>query len=166
MLAQAQTVLVPTTPEQEAMIDKILAYRFDAVREKILHEQSIDPDQIDEAIAEFRRYFILIALGNRGLGMTSRVVDEVWHTFILFTRDYMAFCDEVFGTYLHHQPNTSFTPLPGDSGEKLRTAYRQVFGEIPQIWLGRAEGREDCSDCACTTNCQDPDCGDESCRSG
>jgi hypothetical protein len=37
--------------------------------------------------------------------MISPIVDEVWHAFILFTSDYAAFCDEVFGRFVHHAPN-------------------------------------------------------------
>lgn len=31
-------------------------------------------------------------------------LDEMWHTFILFTLDYSRYCDEHFGFYLHHAP--------------------------------------------------------------
>lgn len=30
--------------------------------------------------------------------------DEGWHAFILYTKDYMKFCDRFFGHYLHHCP--------------------------------------------------------------
>lgn len=33
-------------------------------------------------------------------------IDNVWHTFLLFTRDYTDFCVKYFGEYLHHQPKT------------------------------------------------------------
>lgn len=32
------------------------------------------------------------------------IIDEMWHTFILHTRDYFDFCFKHFGRYLHHQP--------------------------------------------------------------
>ena len=34
----------------------------------------------------------------------SPLVDLVWHEHILATKEYMKFCDEVFGAYLHHTP--------------------------------------------------------------
>lgn len=34
------------------------------------------------------------------------VIDEMWHNFILFTREYMEFCQRFFGRYLHHAPFT------------------------------------------------------------
>lgn len=46
-------------------------------------------------------------------------LDEMWHTFILFTRDYHQFCDRYFSEYLHHAP----TP------RHLRVAERRQFQE-------------------------------------
>lgn len=32
-------------------------------------------------------------------------IDQIWHVFLLYTRDYMDFCQKYFGEYLHHQPD-------------------------------------------------------------
>lgn len=55
---------------------------------------------------ELKRYFILCAIKNKnkGLGMYSKDVDNLWHMFILYTKDYMKFGKEVFDHYLHHSP--------------------------------------------------------------
>ena len=34
------------------------------------------------------------------------VIDEMWHTFILFTRDYHNFCYKYFSRFIHHTPLT------------------------------------------------------------
>lgn len=34
-----------------------------------------------------------------------RTIDNMWHEFILLTRDYQNFCDHYFGRFLHHEPN-------------------------------------------------------------
>jgi|GEM_PF-1227047 len=34
-----------------------------------------------------------------------RDIDQMWHAFLLYTSDYMKFCDRYFGEYLHHQPD-------------------------------------------------------------
>lgn len=36
-----------------------------------------------------------------------REIDDMWHTFILFTVDYSKFCYKYFGTFMHHVPKTS-----------------------------------------------------------
>jgi hypothetical protein len=34
----------------------------------------------------------------------TELADKLWHAHILSTRDYIAMCDKVSGSYLHHQP--------------------------------------------------------------
>ena len=35
----------------------------------------------------------------------SPLVDIGWHTFIVYTRDYAAFCDQYAGRFIHHLPS-------------------------------------------------------------
>ena len=39
------------------------------------------------------------------MAASMREIDQMWHEFILFTKDYIAFCDHYFGEYMHHLPN-------------------------------------------------------------
>jgi hypothetical protein len=41
-----------------------------------------------------------------------REVDNMWHNFILYTKDYHEFCQRFFGEYLHHQPDVAEGPPP------------------------------------------------------
>ena len=41
-------------------------------------------------------------------------VDEMWHSFILCTREYAELCQNLFGTYIHHEPEIN----PGDRFSK------------------------------------------------
>ncbi len=34
------------------------------------------------------------------------LLDEMWHTFVLFTYEYASFCDEYLGAFVHHAPTT------------------------------------------------------------
>ncbi|HAS39467.1 MAG TPA: hypothetical protein DCS93_03270 [Microscillaceae bacterium] len=34
------------------------------------------------------------------------LIDEMWHTFLLYTKDYMDYCYNKFGIYIHHQPTS------------------------------------------------------------
>jgi len=47
-----------------------------------------------------------------------RVIDEMWHTFILFTVPYTNFCDTFFGVYIHHHPNVSHS-APKNVNQKI-----------------------------------------------
>jgi hypothetical protein len=51
--------------------------------------------------------FLIVCFENDGQGRItpSRKLDEVWHDFILFTKDYQEFCIKYFGKMIHHKPS-------------------------------------------------------------
>src|SRR5882757_6956308 len=52
-----------------------------------------------------RQFFIAhLMSGKRYVSMPSQVADDLWHEFILYTREYEAFCRRAFGDFLHHTP--------------------------------------------------------------
>jgi hypothetical protein len=55
------------------------------------------------------------------LSMPSVLVDDMWHKFLLHTRDYAAFCDAAFGRFLHHEPESTLTRTR--QPRTARTAY-------------------------------------------
>lgn len=71
-----------------------------------------------------RQYFIVhIRAGQKVIGMPSKVVDDLWHEFILDTRAYQDFCNRAFGAYFHHIP-ASATQKGIDIGTALRVTWR------------------------------------------
>jgi hypothetical protein len=58
-----------------------------------------------------RQFFIAYLMsGKRFVSMPSQVADDLWHQFILYTREYDAFCRRAFGTFLHHTPAVVLGP--------------------------------------------------------
>lgn len=52
-----------------------------------------------------RQFFLAYLMsGKRNVSMPSQVADDLWHEFILYTREYDAFCRRAFGGFLHHTP--------------------------------------------------------------
>jgi hypothetical protein len=52
-----------------------------------------------------RQFFIAYLMsGKRYVSMPSQAADDLWHEFILYTREYNAFCRRAFGGFLHHTP--------------------------------------------------------------
>jgi hypothetical protein len=101
-------------------------YRFPPGLVRKLRKQypQYSPLQWHQVLEGLRDWFRLAQLAkSRPLSMPSQAVDVVWHEFILFTRDYDAFCRAVLGRYLHHVPAESMrTPLQAHDG--LRRAWR------------------------------------------
>ena len=59
-----------------------------------------------ELVAQALRQFFLAHLksGRLFVAMPSQVVDDLWHEFILYTRNYEVFCRQAFGRFMHHTP--------------------------------------------------------------
>jgi hypothetical protein len=52
-----------------------------------------------------RQFFVAYLMsGKRYVSMPSQVADDLWHEFILYTREYDSFCRRAFGGFLHHTP--------------------------------------------------------------
>ena len=59
-----------------------------------------------QLVAHGLRQFFLAHLKSRHqyVSMPSQVADDLWHEFILYTRNYQAFCQRAFGRFFHHTP--------------------------------------------------------------
>ncbi len=57
-------------------------------------------------ISRALRHFFLAHMksGGQFVSMPSQVVDDLWHEFILHTKNYEVFCRHAFGGFLHHTP--------------------------------------------------------------
>ncbi len=65
----------------------------------------LSAEQRGQVFAGLSEYFHLCNEAGRNMvAMPSQVVDDAWHEFILFTRQYRRFCDRAFGRFLHHTP--------------------------------------------------------------
>jgi hypothetical protein len=72
-----------------------------------------------------RQFFIAhLMSGNKFVSMPSQVVDDLWHEFILYTRDYKQFCARAFGRFMHHTPAVVLGPESAQTtNDGLRRAW-------------------------------------------
>lgn len=64
--------------------------------------------EVERAENEYR-HFLLLAWVNQRHQSTEFIVptehaDALWHEHLMYTSEYRAFCDELFGSYLDHHP--------------------------------------------------------------
>jgi hypothetical protein len=90
-----------------------LAYRNDQILHKFQERWDVSFEEAGELFEETKKWLWLQVAARRvaeapPLAMTVALamVDEMLHTFILFTREYIQYCDENYGVYLHHTPMT------------------------------------------------------------
>lgn len=71
-----------------------------------------------------RQFFLAYLMsGKRYVSMPSQVADDLWHEFILYTREYDAFCRRAFGSFLHHMPAVVLVKERRQSNEGLRRVW-------------------------------------------
>jgi hypothetical protein len=132
--------------DQAETIARAMAFPMDPIVARYMEEQRLPADVAREHERELKRYLTLCALDADGAYGMNGPVDELWHTFITFTRDYARFCDEVAGRFIHHVPTTPGAGHDADGGasyQRTLDAYAATFGEEapPEVWprLGSAD---------------------------
>ena len=111
------------------------SWNLDVVFERLTLENWGFDSQQREAEVEFKRFVGLIADGVSPIAMVSPVIDEVWHQFMLFSKQYREFCFGTVGFFIDHLPHTPSTPLPPIAGENFFKAYEAKHGTVPEIWF-------------------------------
>lgn len=121
---------------------QVLDYRAPFLIDKLLKEQIVDSaDEGETLFAEVKKFLILDLVDPaKRWTIQSYRVDEVWHQFVLFTKEYGEFCNTYFGKYLHHAPgNSPKSPnedsVQATSLEEFRVCYERTFGEpLAPVW--------------------------------
>lgn len=98
----------------------------------------LSAEQRGEVFAALDDYFQLCRKAGRNMvAMPSQAVDDAWHEFILFTRQYDQFCRHAFGRFLHHTPAEAMrTPTQASDGLKrawrLACAHEKINPKAPE----------------------------------
>lgn len=85
----------------------IRSYTFPRGLFEKLHSKRPELDVKEmQLVARALRQFFLVHLlsGRKFVSMPSQVTDDLWHEFILYTRNYNEFCRRAFGRFMHHTP--------------------------------------------------------------
>jgi hypothetical protein len=92
------------------------------------HYPDLTDKQVQEVIEALKVYFRCCVQTNEFVAMPSKVVDMLWHEFILNTREYEQFCRQAFGKLLHHTPTEMLS-----SSKQIATTKMQKGMKV--IWL-------------------------------
>jgi hypothetical protein len=66
--------------------------------------------------------------------MPSQVADDLWHEFILFTKNYDAFCRQAFGGFFHHSPAAVLSPEQKAKQREYQRAYKARKKQEEEDW--------------------------------
>jgi len=110
----------------------------------------------DEALSELIKFFWLIDKHERDKKQSPhdeslhficmmheemREIDDMWHTFLLFTEDYQRFCADNFGHFIHHHPFNDRDKISINERYELELnrylsyIYDQLGSEVLKKWF-------------------------------
>lgn len=137
----------------------VAAPLFQALVDRAVADFGVDPALaprvVDQALA-------FLATTGRSVGANiplrpSKAVDPGWHAFLMYTRPYRAFCDQVAGRFLDDVPdddpsvsNTRNGALIHGVASTMQAIARAGFVVDPDLWL--ADGAK-CGQCHEDGNC-------------
>lgn len=135
-----------------APLERVLAYRNPDVIDRFLDEFDLPRAQAEEIFREMLRWLWLCAKRRVDLARGTRstlprlvllddlyAVDQMWHAFIVFTDEYIRFCNTRFGFYIHHYPITveerrrerlHWETNPDEARQERRDVLSAVYGYI------------------------------------
>lgn len=95
---------VQSMPSKERL-SEIMAYQNSLLIRRYSVNEGVDEKIAVRHFQELKKFLVVCSLNTGGQRITpSRKLDEVWHTFILFTKDYREFCNRYFGKMIDHKP--------------------------------------------------------------
>jgi hypothetical protein len=118
-------------------------------------EEGISLDVARRHAVELKRFLALHAINpEKRYGMRGPL-DELWHTFLLFSKTYQDFCNTVAGRFIHHIPSPATAPQPIGSLDEYSAFledYKLAYQAEPpaELWprqLGKQGSPNFCAGC-------------------
>lgn len=102
--------------------------------QRIAEKCTIAPQNVLTALTETIRFLNLIVFSEKKL-TPGETIDTVWHEFILCTRAYAQFCENVFGRFVHHAPGGTEAENKNQYRMTLKL-YQLYYGAMPHDYWG------------------------------
>jgi hypothetical protein len=148
---------------KETRINLALSYENPDIVTKFCDEHSLDIVLGREYFQEVKKFLYLCANTSDRLAPSAEL-DKIWHTFILFTKDYRLYCQKFLGKFIDHVPEVRKEPseVKENCLQNTISHYENVFGVLNnQVWqipFFNSADEKDCSNCSecssCSNDCQ------------
>jgi hypothetical protein len=104
----------------------------DTIVSKIMKQMNVDETRAKSLFQDVQR-FLWMSSKTDDPSIPSPTIDDAWHEFILFTREYAEFCKKNCGRFIHHEPHTGDVASEVDVLTLHPTIdlMHSVFGEKP-----------------------------------
>ncbi len=131
--------------------EEVLAFEFPDLVERLEDKLHLTPTEARGLYRDLLEFLFLCGF-HRGKGPFGppEKIDNAWHEFLMFTRQYAEFCHKHFGSFIHHVPFTRRQKALGQGPvNAARTAElaRREFGTLSSNWRAPAANCGKCSSC-------------------
>lgn len=133
--------------------NSVISYKNRLLVNRLCNKLNITREEAEQVFSDMKMFLFLAGTTNEPLAPTEKI-DEAWHNFILFTKDYRDFCLRYFGKFIHHVPTDPDNIKSKDGNVIARTKMiaKTILGpDLSDNWRFRAA---DCEKCSGSTNCQ------------
>lgn len=89
----------------EQILKKAQSFELSPIIQRFMNKRGVTRARAIEIADEMLVYLSLCATEPNEQWTITGEVDEMWHTFILFTDRYEKFCNEIAGSFIHHYPS-------------------------------------------------------------
>jgi len=121
-------------------IDEIMSYRHERLLKRFTVDYNTSSEEAERCFEALKQFLIVCAI-KPGYKVTSDSIDRMWHTFLLFTKDYKSFCEDNLGMFINHEPFE--TAFPNAYIETR--AFAQNFFEHIDEYFWNLNAKADCS---------------------
>ena len=135
-------------------LSEVLSYQHPAVVRRFQKEHPDKAYLAEKLFEDLLRYFWLSKRHRLARSSTPddsalnfvfimddemRDIDRMWHVFLLYTQDYMDFCERYFQEYLHHKPDIvpTFQAESFDFVTNLEMFLSYVYDELGEEVVSR-----------------------------
>lgn len=130
-------------------LDDILKYEHPDLIDRLIRELDITKLDAVDLFQDVKRFLYLCAEHEPPHCPPPRI-DDAWHEFLLYTREYAVFCRQYFGKFIHHMPISKNAPHRDKCGGKRTVAIaKKIFREpLSENWSRAKYSEDPCDGCS------------------
>jgi hypothetical protein len=126
--------------------EEFLLYKNPAVVERYMKECNANEEEANLIWLELIKYLYIAAYCNHNkiaielpfFDQVNNKIDEMWHRFLLFTKDYREFCNCYCGVFLDHVPESDLDDSRSlknpDYYQKTKENLKNYLRLVYEIW--------------------------------
>ncbi len=119
---------------ESGLFERLMAYEHPELILRLEQKLEISAEKALSLFEDTKRFLYLCGAFPDGRWGPSQSIDRGWHEFIVYTRDYIKFCEDFFGRYIHHCPNSPNGQKDIMRSRRTITQALEIFGNLSENW--------------------------------